>query len=71
MVLVEKLKVTDNYKKQNRITYIFTYIDLHTYIYLVEIMQNVVLYISFYVILYPELLLSSLQMFQSMNSIVL
>lgn len=71
MVLVETLKVTDNYKKQNRITYIFTYIYLHTYIYLVEIMQNVVLYMSFYVILYPELLLSSLQMFQSMNSIAL
>lgn len=44
MVLVEKLKIMDHYKEQKKKNqWIFTYI----YICLVEIIQNVVVYINF------------------------
>lgn len=52
IVLVEKLKITDHSKEQKKKNqWIFAYI----YICLVEIIQNVVVYINFYVRIYPEL----------------
>lgn len=45
MVLVEKLKITDHYKEQNRKNH---------WVVIYALIQNVVLYIDFYVILYPE-----------------
>lgn len=67
MVLVRKLKITDNCKEERKNRWIFIYMCLSS----CDHTECSFLYINFYVIFYPEPLLSLLHIFQSMNWIVL